>query len=74
MIQIETNIPLPTIIRASRGSKYPFADMKVGDSFACETKPASMRSIATGFAKKEGGTVKFAIRGEANGSRVWRVA
>lgn len=31
MFSIEKNIPIP--LKQTRGSKYPFADMEVGDSF-----------------------------------------
>lgn len=73
MIQIEKDVPLVTAPR-TRGSKYPFKDMAVGDSFAVPLKAQSLRSIATSYAKKEQGTVKFAVRIAEGGSRVWRVA
>ncbi len=73
-IQIEAGIPLTNTARGARESKYPFAQMRVGDSFACVVKPQSLRSVATSFAKKVGGTVKFAVRATEDGARVWRVA
>ena len=72
MIQIEKGIPLETT--RNRGSKYPFGTMSVGDSFKVELKPASLRSIATAYAKTEGNTVKFAVRSDEGGPRVWRGA
>ena len=73
MIQIEKDVPL-TNASHMKGSKYPFAMMSVGDSFKVEVKPASMRSLATAYSKKEQGTVKFAVRAVEGGTRVWRVA
>lgn len=73
MIQIEKDVPLTNASRL-KGSKYPFASMTVGDSFKVELKPASMRSIATSYSKKEKGKVKFAVRAVEGGTRVWRVA
>jgi hypothetical protein len=70
--KIEAGIPMSST-RVCR-SKYPFAVMNVGESFKADTKPASLRSAATAYAKREGGTVKFAVRSEGEGSRIWRVA
>lgn len=70
--QIEKGIDLPAK-RISRGSKYPFADMSVGDSFYVPgIKPSTMSNTASRFAKEHEG-FKFSVRAEGEGARVWRV-
>ena len=75
MFQLETGIPVPP--RASfgsvRGSKYPFADMEVGESFLVpeDVKLTTIRS-AIGAFNKNNKTVKFAVRNTDTGVRVWR--
>lgn len=71
--KIESNIPIPGKLHA----KYPFASMKVGDSFYAAgcLKPArrsSLSSCCVAFAKRN--KVKFTTRREGDGVRVWRVA
>ena len=74
MFQIESGVPLVNRGRGrGTGSKYPFADMDVGESFYAEIKPSALRSAATVFSKKNAG-YKFAIRSENTGARVWRIA
>ena len=70
MIQIEKNIPVPA--RGARASKYPFADMVVGDSFAAPVKPMSMYQAANKWAKRHGDGAAFIVRPEGDGCRVWR--
>ena len=65
-IKIEKGIQIP-----SHGNTlYPFSEMQVGDSFAC--KKANVRSIASLQAKKLG--MKFTVRKQPEGYRVWRIA
>lgn len=66
-VQIEKGIPIP-----GRGgsSKYPWADLQVGDSFLLSSDNApSASSLSTG-AKKAG--IKIKVREVENGVRVWR--
>ncbi len=69
---IETGIPIPI-----SGSMYPFADMKVGNSFCV---PADERktviSAASNYSRRHGEGTKFSIRAansEKKFYRVWRV-
>jgi hypothetical protein len=69
---IESNVPLPPIdYRGGRTSKYPFSQMKIGESLIIEGKPAiHYWQQQTGF--------RFAVRhvvedGEPR-TRCWRVA
>lgn len=70
MIKIEKNIPMPSL-----SSKYPFADMQVGDSVFFDNEPAGSQSkpviAARNFGSKN--DMKFLSRSEGAGVRVWRV-
>jgi len=62
---IESNIEIP-IPRL----KYPFPDMKVGDSFFCQDK--RVKNASAQFGNRHG--MKFTIRVVEGGYRLWRVA
>lgn len=67
-IKIEKGIP----ISSDRRSKYPWADMDVGDSFFVATdKVENFRRNV--YAKNRNGKL-FVARAEGNGVRVWRTA
>jgi len=74
--QLETGFPIPPRLSfgAKRGSKYPFAIMEVGDSFAVpsDVKPQTVRS-AIGAFNKTNKITKFAVREMDGGTRVWRI-
>lgn len=72
-ITIDCNVPLPG--RVGGESKYPFTLMNVGDSFFVEgAKSATLLNAARAYAKRNQGTVKFAVRTVDGGARCWRVA
>jgi hypothetical protein len=65
--QIDANIPIPT----GRRTRYPWAEMAVGDSFL--TKDASRNSLqaqATRYGKQL--DRRFTVRAVDDGFRVWR--
>lgn len=76
MITIDKNVPMPE----SRGSsRYPYADMEVGDSFFIATRGVDelgtarrLRGSSFTYGKKVG--KKFSVRKMGEGFRVWRVA
>ena len=72
---IEHGIPVPPRVGfgGKRGSMYPFAHMKVGESFRAPegVKASTLRSAVGAFNKQKTGA-KFAIRAEGNTHRVWR--
>ena len=70
MIKIEDGIAL-TKRSTNRESKYPFAQMEVGQSFYVE-QSSSPSSAATSFCRKNAG-YKFVTRREKDGFRVWRI-
>ena len=70
--KIEKGIPLPDFQRGpSRATKYPYAQMVVGDSIFIATSKKSvsmhiMWATRTGF--------KFTFRQVDGGVRIWRIA
>lgn len=65
--KIESNIPMP--VRKAK-SKYPFAEMKVGDSFQFELRRGKATHIQTAaFYAAKKLNMKFAIRE----TRCWRI-
>ena len=78
MIKIESGIPIPE--RASNmAAKYPFNDMKVGDSFLVPringepvTVTRERATKAISYAKRKGG--KYCSRTNDEGTRVWRLS
>lgn len=68
---IEKNIPLPKGTPNKGYSKYPFAEMQVGDSFLFSGPAGRIRSAVSQHSRRHGG--KFSVRIEGRGFRVWRV-
>ena len=80
---IETGIEVPVATRVRADApKYPFAIMKVGDSFLIPAAGAKeleqvegrMRGAVGRYTKQENGTVKFTVRRVEGGIRTWRTA
>jgi hypothetical protein len=75
MFALETGVPVPprATFGQKRGSKYPFADMEVGNSFLVPEgiKSQTIRS-AIGAFNKTNKDRKFAVRVTDAGTRVWR--
>lgn len=75
--KIQKNVPMPASKRG-RGSpathlKYPWPDMKVGDSFEAPVTQSSLAATARGWARRNRKTWTFATRKVAkNRCRVWR--
>jgi hypothetical protein len=69
-IKIEKGVPLPT-----NGSKYPFAEMEVGDSFAVLIKEENkIRAAAGAYNSKHKGESRLSIRKLSDNSfRCWKV-
>ncbi len=63
-IQIEKNVPLPT------RTIYPWAEMKIGDSFVCELT-LNQRAGMCANAKNAG--IKVATRKGGDKFRIWRI-
>jgi hypothetical protein len=76
MIKIEKDVPVPKNI--TRKSKYPFREMKIGDSFFVKDKEdikktqRKMAAVAYMFCKKNS-EYKFKTQALEAGVRVWRV-
>ena len=74
MYEIEVGIEYPLVIRGKQ-SKYPFAGMKVGDSFAfpLDQLKAVRSATATYAGRKPGAKFSVLSKGLTEG-RCWRVA
>ena len=72
MIKIDKNIPIPpNNSQGGRPSKYPWRDMAVGDSFRVEGKTCNaVTGMASSAGKRLG--MKFTVRTEDGGHRIWR--
>lgn len=71
-IKIEHNIPIQNVRR-----KWPFRNMKVGDSFVVPPEDGpKVRCAADSFKRSPAanGAFNFTCRTTAEGLRVWRVA
>ena len=76
MYAIEKDVPMPE--RFQHKPKYPFAAMKVGDSFlvpgfnGARAKIAS-RLSASVYTQQKTDTARFTVSSVQRGVRVWRV-
>jgi hypothetical protein len=72
-MKIDRHIPVPP--EADARQRYPFPDMKIGDSFLVLEADwiKNLRSAAYMYAKRHPG-VRFTIRKYGEGWRLWRVA
>lgn len=65
-VKIESNIPLPA---DRRSPKYPWRQMRIGDSFFVE----GVRNFNPGHASTRTG-YRFTVHRVKGGCRVWRIA
>ena len=72
-IKIDKNVilPPPNNIGLDR-TIYPFGQMEVGDSFFLVIGVKKISSAAYHFGKRN--EMKFSVRSEGKGCRVWRIA
>ena len=83
MFSIEKNVPLPEDLKTTQNRKYPFADMKVKDSFLVpvnrtKTPASQIKHTVDAAARlfrlryKHTGAWQFVTKVEAKGVRCWR--
>jgi hypothetical protein len=68
MIKIEANVPLPP----AKQAKYPYARLKVGESFFVKGKKIHDMGGSTAYWSKRLNT-QYVIRTEGDGVRIWRI-
>lgn len=76
MYKIEAGIPLPVRTKkggAGRKPKYPFADLKMGESFLVPNKTTMSFGATVQTARKRTGFT-LATRNVEGGVRIWRTA
>ncbi len=76
--KVDKGIPYPLIYstRKPKGSKYPFKDMEIGDSFFLPNHYqdfAGLRSSIMTAANRFGIKVTISYNAEEGGIRTWRV-
>jgi hypothetical protein len=68
---IESNVPSP---KEMNHKKYPFGDMKVGDSFKFDRKDARrIRSASCVYAKSHGKKYSVSVKKTHRFGRIWRI-
>lgn len=75
MFEIERGVPVPKRNQSRRESKYPCAEMEIGDSFfipAGQVKAPAAYAVAVS-ANKRFPERKFVPRTVEGGMRIWRV-
>jgi hypothetical protein len=73
MIHVDQNIPLPEKTYCGHDAKYPFRQLKVGESFCLPdlSTERSIRACVAYYRQRYG--LKFTVRRTADGGvRVWR--
>ena len=73
-IKIDKNVPVPVSTGKGRQGKYPWSQMKVGDSILldCKTIGGASSCIYT-YISRHKLSWKYAVRKERNKFRVWRI-
>lgn len=69
MFKIEKGVPIPKPVRTS---KYPFAQMDIGDSFCVEDAKIAKNIISNAIRTSR--DKKFSSRKEGDHYRIWRIA
>ena len=73
MYEIEKHVDMPSPVKRGRASRYPFSKMEIGDSFFVEGKPPNqLSSVAYNWSKRNNSNIKFVVKREGTGSRIWR--
>jgi len=70
--KVEKDIPIPEI--KERASKYPFAQMEVGDSFLVKDKRIKQNVESMMYYHSKKWNKRFTLRTVSEGVRVWRVS
>lgn len=75
--RIESGIPIPAK-HFKKTKRYPWADMKVGDSFGVKKngkkhQAAAISACAAQWADGHGKNAKFSLRTVNGGYRIWRI-
>lgn len=73
LIEKDVPTPSPRAIPTKNGFKYPFAKMKVGDSFFSGVDPINRISVSLALFHKKNPTKRFTCRKVEGGARIWRI-
>ena len=70
-LKIESKVPLPLANGTSGAAKYPFAKLKIGQSFWAPVDSMKLSKASQHWRRNLGH--RYTVRAEENGSRVWRI-
>lgn len=71
--EIDKGVPVPTTYGGRK--KYPFGQMKIGDSFLVKgNHDIATRARSAAYVYGHSHKMKFTVRTTKEGARVWRVA
>ena len=74
-IKIDKNVELsPSMTGRSKKSKYPFAELEIGDSFFVEGKTAGQFGGWRNYHRPKKFSERTVIENGVKGLRVWRIA
>ncbi len=73
VVELDKNVPLIKKVHSGRPSKYPWREMKVGDSFLFPKGLSVSAAYAATRYAKNGMGIKVTIRQTDEGLRVWRI-
>ena len=68
-IKIEKNVKIP---RGTRGTKWPFSHMAVGDSVHFPNEKVNGRAYRAAMSCGDRHGKKFVVRRDGDGIRIWR--
>ena len=81
MINVDSGIPIPKTIQLPRAHKYPYGEMKKGDSFFVEctapeqkNRQCNLLTNAKAWCTRNKKKFKFVSRFVEGGVRIWRIS
>lgn len=74
-IKVESGVAMPVTVNHTRGVKYPYETMKVGDSFFIPGEGKNMQITVCGRNRRVGKRLgaRYTAKKVEGGIRVWRV-
>lgn len=70
-MKVDRSIAIPEP-RVGRPFKYPWSEMRVGDSFVSESNARILLNAAASYARIRGLKRKYTTRKVEGGTRIWR--
>lgn len=73
--KIDKNIAVPENVKLGRKTKYPFGELRIGESFFVNKSHRSFPNVAISYGQRNGKEfrVQRAKEKGKNGFRIWRI-